>query len=116
MREIATSTVAMTAYNALAGCPGGRTIDEIADMVSAWAMRSRLVIPEAQIVEAVSELLKRKFIRAIGPLLDVTDPMRRLVVQRDRSDEGQDGAGWRGWKVYARPMAAPAMVQLEDLI
>lgn len=116
MRDIATSTVAMTAYNALAGCSGGRTIDELADMVSAWAMQSRLIIPEAQIIEAVSELLKRKFVRATGPLLDVTDPMRRLVVSRDRSDDGQTGAGWRGWKVYARPMAAPAMVQLEDVI
>lgn len=84
-------------------------------MVSTWAAQSRVVIPETQIREAVGELVRRGLVRQVGPLLDVADTLRRPVVKRDRSDAGQDDPGWRGWQVYARPMAAPALVSIDEV-
>lgn len=106
----------MTVYNALATGSGGRTFDEIAKMTTAWSASSRIVVPRSQIREAVAQLYRRKFVQYINGLYDVTDPKRRPVVERDRSDEGQTDAGWRGWRVHARPVAAPHMVALEDVI
>lgn len=119
MRGVATSTVAMTAYNLLATASGARTLNELARAVNIWAARCRCVVPDPQIGKAVDELVKRKFVRETVPdsgLLDVCDPMRRPIVERDRSDEGQPNAGWRGWKVHARPVAAPQLVSLEDVV
>ncbi len=111
MRSVATSTVAMTIYNALAAGSGSRLFDEIASAVSSWAAESRLVVTESQMHEAVDELMRRGrlYVRIAG--YDVTDPLRRVVVKRDRR-----GDGWHGWQVYARPVAAPGMVFLEDVV
>lgn len=111
MRTIPTSTVAMTAYNALATGTGARTFDEVASAVSSWAADSRIVVSETQMREAMGELVRMGRVCHQIAGYDVTDPHRRVVVKRDRT-----GDGWRGWQVYARPVAAPGMVFLEDVI
>lgn len=117
MRTIATSTVAMTAYNALATGTGARAFDEVASAVSSWAFSSRLIVSETQIREAVGQLVRRGFVRELpGRLFDVADPMRRVVVSRDRSDAGTADAGWKGWRVHSRPVATVPTVCLEDVI
>ena len=103
---VATSTVAMTVYNLLAGGTGARTIDEIAAAVSGWAAESRIVVSESQLREAVAGLVVRGFVRDMGArgLFDVVDPKRRVVASRDRT-----GEGWAGWRVHT-------MARLEDVI
>jgi hypothetical protein len=111
MRSVATSTVALTAYNALAAGGGARTFDEIASAVSSWAAESRIVVSETQMREAMDELVRRGRVCYQLAGYDVTDPHRRVVVKRDRT-----GDGWGGWQVYARPVALPGMEFLEDVI
>jgi len=118
MRGVATSTVAMTIYNLLATGGGARTLGEIELMLSGWAATNGFIVSASQVTEAVKGLVQRRFLRDMGRngLFDVTDCLRRPVVQRDRSDADQSNPGWRGWRVYARPVSAPKMVQLEDLV
>jgi hypothetical protein len=115
-RDVATSTVALTMYNLLATARGARRFEELANMVSAWAEQSRIVVPESQMRRALIELGRRGYVReGIGGLFDVCDPDRRPVVERDRSDAGKPEPGWRGWRVYSRPVAMPKTVPLDEV-
>lgn len=116
MRTVATSTVALTAYNLLAVGSGARTPGELEGRVLSWARECGLEVPREQMAAAIAELARRGYVRSIRGMLDVADPLRRAVVARDRSDEGGPNPGWCGWRVQVKPNAAPHLVSLEDVI
>jgi len=112
MRSVATSTIAMTLYNILAGERGARSIEEIAPIMMVWAKGSGIEVSEPQLFEALTGLAIRGFVRAFpNGLFDVRDPKRRPVVQRERS-----GDGWQAWRVHSTPAAAVSMTMLEDVV
>ncbi len=112
MRALATSTIAWSAYNWLAvHARGPRTLDEIAAGIAPWAAESRIDVTPRQLADAVRELERRGYVRAMpGESFDLVDPARRVLVGRDRTDAD----GWRGWLVG--PMGALRRQPIEQVI
>lgn len=97
MIGIATSTIAMTAYNYIAIQPGPRSAGEIlAGVQKMWST----MLEEKELAPALAALVSRRYVK-LDPttgLYDVLDAQRRVVIARDRSDP----TGWRGWLIGRR--------------
>jgi hypothetical protein len=112
-----TSTVAMSAYNLVA--VAGRPLTEV-------EIRERLASSQhpglgiERTREAVNALVSRHLMRLAGDgAFDIVDPLRRVVVGRDRSDaevldDGTVTGGWNGWRVRER--SARAAVPIEEVL
>jgi hypothetical protein len=95
------STIAMSAYNAIA-INGGR-----ADKATIFDILYRVQHPllEVRILErSLRHLLRRKYIERNGRTFSLIDPQRRIVVNRDLSDirvdrRGIPRGGWKRWRV-----------------
>jgi hypothetical protein len=104
---LADSTIALTVYNWLAVTGGMGTVQEIADGIAPWVVASKILLTPQQLQRAVGELVRRGYLGHRDGLYGVKDPVRRVVVTRNR-----DGDGWDGWQVYARPVQHAQRVQL----
>jgi hypothetical protein len=95
------STIAMSAYNAIA-INGGR-----ADKATIFDILHRVQHPllEIGVLErSLKHLLRRKYITRNGRIFSLIDPQRRIVVNRNLSDvrvdrKGIPRGGWKNWKV-----------------
>lgn len=102
------STIAMTCYNWLAAhAAGPRSVAEIALEVG----RRDPTVTMREVGRAMRELERRGLVSRRDAFFDVRDPDRRVVIARDRSDDGAAGdpadfrmkAGWKGWLVAPHP-------------
>ena len=104
MMLYATSTVAMSIYNFVAG---SRTpIEPSQDLYEAIKHIQHPGLDEATFREAYKTMIERRLLRVLAGCLVVADPRRRLVIGRDREDAkvdektGRISGGWNGWLAH----------------
>lgn len=93
--KIALSTLAMSAYNIIARSNGPVNVRNVYNIV--FAALEDPGITEDLFAAALARLETMKYIAIVNQTLgivDVTDPKRRLVRWRDRTNDG-----WSGWRV-----------------
>jgi hypothetical protein len=93
---IALSTVGMAAYSALALIGSLSTVDEVAAFC---AREQRFAVPKERVAEALERLVELGRVARKGDRFTARGPRAWVVTSRDRSDEGSQDAGWRGWIV-----------------
>lgn len=118
----ADSTVAMSAYNALA-LTGGSTLDKLHSYLEV-AAHPELDLEQSR--RAAAELVERGLaVKApvnspdgATMLYRLVDAKRRLVVGRDRSDmvEDDDGRWSGGWERWMAREVSGALVSVEEVI
>lgn len=107
------STVAMAAYNWLAGVHGGpATTPELLEGLRRTWLRS---VDPAELIEALELARGRGVVRSLeGGIWDIDDPKRRVVLKRDHDGDPEDpDYGWTGWQIGPRP--EPRTVPLSTL-
>lgn len=103
-KPYAASTVGMTMYNFMAIKGRPANIEELLDDCRS----SQLPDTDIELAQVAAEgLVERGRVRSEGGMFWITDPRRRFVTHRDRSDAdevdetGNSLGGWNGWKVGA---------------
>lgn len=109
------STIAMSAYNAIAINTGSANISIIFDTL----MRTQH--PDLEIIfleKSLKKLLKKKYVNKNKEIYSLKDKRRRLIVTRDLSDvivdkDGMPRGGWNRW--MARDVMK-GLVPIEEII
>ena len=106
MVDVAPSTVAMTAYNALSVAMAPQSAPKL------QTLARKLQAHPGQIgilQDGLELLVERRLIVKKGDEYDLIDPLRRPVVARDRTDP----EGWKGWLVRD---ASGKQLPLEEIV
>lgn len=98
--HIASSTIGITAYNWIAIQNAGRSPEEILKgMNNDWSRANWSgEVTMERLQDALAVMLSKRLITFKNGVYDVIDASRRVVVSRNRTDDG----GWTGWVVAKR--------------
>ena len=97
----AKSTIAMSAYNYIAFSRKALVVSEI----HAGILNQHPEITEEEVLESLKQLVQIGHVFSNSEIgFDIKDPLRRLIVGRDRSDAwfddgGNITGGWNGWLI-----------------
>jgi hypothetical protein len=102
MQKHAASTIAISVYNLLAR--RGRPLNDIDELTETLAHMQHPELDTDTVQKAVDELQERKLLVLRNGKLDVSDPQRRIIVNRDRDDgyiddDGIIQGGWDNWQI-----------------
>lgn len=102
MTSIARSTVALSAYNFVAASGGAVGQDLVVATVVGYHTDSG--VDDAEVFAALAALLTRGLVKSTSPLVELKDPLSRVVSTRSRNL-----GGWDAWTVR-QPGGSPVLL------